>query len=138
MTEEQVAAAASQGKREKKGLYVKAWLKRRKNLELYGTLLVELRLEQEYNYNILLRMTSEHFEEIFQLIKDDILKENTSLRELNVIGLFPSYKLEEIELILFLKSCIIQIFVHQVCMNSLFYTGKLVESNKLFHTNRLI
>ena len=54
MTEEQVAAAASQGKREKKGVYVKAWLKRRKNLELYGTLLAELQLEQEYNYNILL------------------------------------------------------------------------------------
>ena len=46
----------------------------------------------------------------------------------NVIGLFPSCKLEEIELILFFKSCIIQIFVHQVCMNSLFYTVKLVES----------
>ena len=28
----------------------------------------------------------------------------------NVIGLFPLYKLEEIELILFFKSCIIQIF----------------------------
>ena len=69
-------------KERKKEIFVKAWLKRRKNLELYGTLLVELRLEQEYNYNILLRMTSEHFEEIFQLIKDDILKENTSLREL--------------------------------------------------------
>ena len=54
MTEEQVAAAASQEKREKKGVYVKAWLKRRKNLELYGTLLAELQLEQEYNYNILL------------------------------------------------------------------------------------
>ena len=82
MTEEQVAAAASQGKREKKGLYVKAWLKRRKNLELYGTLLAELQLEEEYNYNILLRMTSENFEEIFQLIKDNIPKENTNLREL--------------------------------------------------------
>ena len=69
-------------KERKKEIFVKAWLKRRKNLELYGTLLVELRLEQEYNYSILLRMTSEHFEEIFQLIKDDILKENTSLREL--------------------------------------------------------
>ena len=69
-------------KERKKEIFVKAWLKRRKNFELYGTLLVELRLEQEYNYNILLRMTSEHFEEIFQLIKDDILKENTSLREL--------------------------------------------------------
>ena len=61
MTEEQVAAAASQGKREKKGVYVKAWLKRRKNLELYGTLLAELQLEEEYNYNILLRMTSGNF-----------------------------------------------------------------------------
>ena len=61
---------------------MKAWLKRRKNLELYGTLLAELRLEEEYNYNILLRMTSENFEEIFQLIKDDIPKENTNLREL--------------------------------------------------------
>ena len=56
----------------------------------------------------------------------------------NVIGLFPSYKLEEIELILFIKSYIKQIFVHQVCMNPLFYTVKLVESNKLYHTNRLM
>ena len=41
-----------------------------------------MRLEDEYNYNILLRMTSENFEEIFQLIKDDITKENTKMREL--------------------------------------------------------
>ena len=41
-----------------------------------------MQLEDEYNYNILLRMTSENFEEIFQLIKDDITKENTKLREL--------------------------------------------------------
>ena len=61
---------------------MKAWLKRRKNLELYGTLLAELWLEEEYNYNILLRMTSENFEEIFQLIKDEIPKENTNLRKL--------------------------------------------------------
>ena len=50
---------------------------------------------------------------------------------------FLYYKLEEIELILFFGSCIIQIFVHQVCMNWLFYTVKLVESYKLYHTNRL-
>ena len=61
---------------------MKLWLKSRKNLELYGNLFAELRLEEEYNYNILLRMTSENFEEIFRLIKDDILKENTNLREL--------------------------------------------------------
>ena len=45
-------------------------------------LLAEMWLEDEYDYNILLRMTSENFEEIFQLIKDDITKENTKLREL--------------------------------------------------------
>ena len=58
------------------------WLKRRKNVELYGTLLAELPLEEEYNYNILLRMTSKNFEEIFQLIKNDIPKENINLREI--------------------------------------------------------
>ena len=61
---------------------MKPWLKRRKNVELDGTLLAELPVEEEYNYNILLRMTSEIFKEIFQLIKDDIPKENTNLREL--------------------------------------------------------
>ena len=61
---------------------MKAWLERRKNVQFYGTLLAELRLEEYYNYNILLRMTSENFKEIFQLIKDDIPKEKTNLREL--------------------------------------------------------
>ena len=50
---------------------------------------------------------------------------------------FFSNKLEKIELILFLKTCIMQIFAHQVCMNSLFYTVKLVELYKLLYdTNR--
>ena len=61
---------------------MKPLLKRRKKLEFYETLLAELRLEYEYNYNILLRMTCENFEKIFQLIKDDITKENTKMREL--------------------------------------------------------
>ena len=61
---------------------MKPWLKRRQNLEFYETLLAELRLEYEYNYNILLGMTSENFEEIFQLIKDDITKENAKMKEL--------------------------------------------------------
>ena len=81
MIQEQAEAAASQGKREKRRVYAKPWLKWRKNLKLYGTLLAELRLEEVYNYKILLRMTSENFEEIFQLIKDDIPKENTNLRD---------------------------------------------------------
>ena len=61
---------------------MKPWLKRRKNLGFYETLLAELLLEEEYNYNILLRMTSENSEEIFQQIKDDIPKEKTKLKEL--------------------------------------------------------
>ena len=72
----------SRKKREGKSLCVKPWLKRRKNLEFYETLLAELRLKEEYNYNILLRMTSVKFEEIFQLTKDDLTKENTKMREL--------------------------------------------------------
>ena len=60
---------------------MKPWLKRRKNVELYGTLLAELPLDEEYHFNILLRIT-EIFEEIFELIKDNIPKENPSLREL--------------------------------------------------------
>ena len=54
---------------------MKPWLERTKNSEPSGTLLVELRLEEQYNYKVLLRMTSENFEEIIQLIKDDIPKE---------------------------------------------------------------
>ena len=60
---------------------MKPWLKRRKNLEFCETLLPDLRLEEEYNYNILLRMTSENSKEIFQLISD-ISTENAKLREL--------------------------------------------------------
>ena len=55
-----------------------------------------------------------------------------------MIGLFPLYEMEEIELILFFKSCVIQKFVHQVYMNSLFYTVKLFGSYKAYHTNRLM
>ena len=72
----------SRKKEKKRRICVKPWLKRKKNLEFYETLLAKLHLEEEYSHNILLRMISESFEEIFQLIKDDIPKENTKLREL--------------------------------------------------------
>ena len=57
-------------------------LKEEKTQNFMEFWLVELRLEEEYNYNILLRMTSKNFEEIFQLIKGGIHEENTNLREL--------------------------------------------------------
>ena len=51
---------------------MKPFLKRRKNSE-EETLPVELLLEEEYN-SILVRMTSENPEEIFQLLKTTYLK----------------------------------------------------------------
>ena len=56
--------------------------KKKEKTQNFGTLPAELRLEEEYNYNILLRITFENFKEIYQLIKDNIPKENTNLREL--------------------------------------------------------
>ena len=53
---------------------MKLRLKRRKYLRVFETLLAELRLEDEYNYKNYLRMSFENFEEIIQLIKDDIIK----------------------------------------------------------------
>ena len=72
----------SRQKVKKRRISVKPWFKRKKNLEFYETLLAELRLENEHNYDILLRMTSENFEEVFQLIKDDITKASLTLNDL--------------------------------------------------------
>ena len=48
---------------------MKLGLKEEKLGTLSNSTCRKLRLEEEYNYNILLQMTSENFEEIFQLIK---------------------------------------------------------------------
>ena len=61
----------SKKKKKERRVCVKPWLKKKTNLEYYETMLPELQLEDEYNYNTLLRMTSKNFGEIFQLIKDD-------------------------------------------------------------------
>ena len=84
MDQEQVAAAViialifqknkSRKKRQKRKVYVKLCLERKKSLGFFETLLPELRLEDEYNYEKYLRITSEIFQEISQLIKDDTTK----------------------------------------------------------------
>ena len=58
----------------KRNVGMKLRLKRRKYFRVFETLLAELRLEDEYNYKNYLRMSFENFEEIIQLIKDDIIK----------------------------------------------------------------
>ena len=80
-------------------------------------LLAEMRLEDEYNYNILLRMTSENFEEIFQLIKDDITKENTKMGEL-IPSTSPFLSTEEL-----CKSYVYQYYSSYSTMNSSTFTS---------------
>ena len=77
----------SRKNKHKRKVGVKPCLKRKKNFiklyeKFYETLLAELRLGDKYNYKNYLRMTSENFQEIFQLIKDNITKENTKKRDL--------------------------------------------------------
>ena len=86
MIQEQAAAAViialiSEGNKSRKKIKRKksVWnlgLKKEKNLEFDETLLVQLRLKDKYNYNHILRMTSENVEGIFQLIKEDIAREH--------------------------------------------------------------
>ena len=57
-------------------MWVKSWLGRRINLDLYETLVQELRFEYESEYKKLLPMTPQDFDEIFGLIQDDITKTN--------------------------------------------------------------
>ena len=67
--------------REKRQVYLKHWLKRRKNLGFYETVFAKLRLGDDYNEKTYLRMALKNLEEIFQLIKDDITRENKKMRE---------------------------------------------------------
>ena len=89
MIQEQLAAAViialifekSKSRKKGKKVCVRPWLKRRKKI-------MNLCLQNfGYKMNIIikfyLQITSGNFEEIFQLIKDDINKENTKMKELN-------------------------------------------------------
>ena len=67
--------------RKKRSSWVKPWLQRRDGHGFYSQLLNELRLEEVHIYKNYLRMTPKNFEEILSLIKDDISKKNTRMRE---------------------------------------------------------
>ena len=61
--------------------WVKPWLQRRESHGFYAQLLSELKLEEPSIYKNYLRMTAENFDEILSLIKDDISKKNTVMRD---------------------------------------------------------
>ena len=56
-------------------------MSRRTNLGVYDTLLQELRSEDEGEYRKFLRMTPENFDELLELIKADISKYDTNMRD---------------------------------------------------------
>ena len=60
---------------------MKSWLKRRKNLGFYGTLLAELRLQDQCDCKNYLQMIFEIFEEILEMVIDDITKENIKMKD---------------------------------------------------------
>ena len=84
-------------------------------------LLAEMRLEDEYNYNILLRMTSENFEEIFQLIKDDKTTQNTEMTEL----IPPRYNLQS-------QLAFYQQGNYKFCLSVLFFLFNYEQFNSYF------
>ena len=67
--------------RKKRNEWVKPWLKRRDTHGFYSQLLSELRLEESEIYKNYLRMRPENYDELLFLIKDDITKSTTHLRD---------------------------------------------------------
>ena len=67
--------------RKKRSVWVKPWLQRRNKLGVYHTLLQELRMEAEEEYKQFLRMSPELFDELLILVKPEIEKETTILRD---------------------------------------------------------
>ena len=68
-------------KRKKRIVWVKPWLQRRSYLGCFDTLLKELRSKDEAEYKRFLRMTPQIFDELLELVEEDITKENTRFRD---------------------------------------------------------
>jgi hypothetical protein len=68
-------------KRRKRREWTKQWLLRRQSRGLYNNLIQELRLEEELLYSNYLRMSRDNFDTLLSLVKVDISKETTNMRE---------------------------------------------------------
>lgn len=76
-----VLAKRSKRRKRKRSVWVKPWLTRRNVFGFYDTLMQELRQENIEEYIKFLKMPPMFFDEILQLIEEDIKKQNTILRE---------------------------------------------------------
>ena len=68
-------------KRRKRKIWVTPWLLERSAFGVYDTLLQKMRLNDIEGYKNYLRMTEENFLEILALVREDIEKQNTVMRE---------------------------------------------------------
>ena len=71
----------SRKKRKSRSRWAKPWLSKRSSFGFYDTLLQELRSEDEEEYKKFLRMSPDVFDELLNLIEEDITRQNTQLRE---------------------------------------------------------
>ena len=77
-------------KHKKRSAWVKPWLQKQTQFGIYDTLLQELRLQEEEDYKKFLRMSTDTFNELLQLISNDIQKQDTVMRA----SIPPKIKLE--------------------------------------------
>jgi hypothetical protein len=66
---------------EEKRIWVREWIKRRTVLGASENLLTELPLEDPEEYSLCLRMTTENFEKLLNLVSPTIQKQDTILRD---------------------------------------------------------
>lgn len=67
--------------RKKRSEWVKSYLQRREQSGLYTNLVNELRSEEPELFKNYLRMTKESFDHVLSLVKADLTKETTNMRE---------------------------------------------------------
>ena len=68
-------------KKRKRKLWVNPWLQRRSKRGEFNTLLQEMKLEDQGGYKNYLRMTGENFLELLTIVKGDLEKQSTQMRE---------------------------------------------------------
>ena len=68
-------------KRKKRNEWTKRWLQRRSEKGLYNNLVKELRLEEVAIYTNYLRMKPDCFDFLLSLVKGDLAKQNTVMRD---------------------------------------------------------
>lgn len=68
-------------KKRKRKLWVKLWLQRGSKLGVFNIILEEMKLKDQEGYKNFLQMAGETFLELFIIVKEDIEKQNTRVRD---------------------------------------------------------